>query len=120
MKCAPYWLCTALSVSPIWMSMVRFAVVTALLALFVRFVSFGVETETLSVIVVPLGVVAPTFTTKLNEPLVPPDRMLVFEVQVNVPVPPTAGTPAQVKFAGGVNETKVVFAGTVSVSVMVW
>jgi hypothetical protein len=42
------------------MSMVRLTVVTALLALFAALVSFGVETETLSVIVVPLAVVAPT------------------------------------------------------------
>src|SRR4051794_17194724 len=102
------------------MSMVRFAVVTALLALFATFVSFGVETETLSVTVVPLAVVGSVLTTNENEPLVPPAAMTVFDVQVNVPVPPTAGTPVQVKFAGGLNETKVVPAGTVSVSVMVW
>src|SRR5216684_2693465 len=101
------------------MSMVRFAVVTALLELFVKFVSPGTETETLSVIVVPSAVVAPTLTTNENEPLVAPPTMAVVEVHVNDPVPPPAGTPVQVKFAGGVNETKVVFAGTVSVSVIV-
>src|SRR5258708_357600 len=101
------------------MSMVRFAVVTALLALFVKFVSPGPEPEPLSVIGGPSAGVAPPLTTNETEPLVAPPTMAVVEVHVNVPVPPTAGTPVQVKFAGGVNETKVVFAGTVSVSVIV-
>src|SRR5437588_11966227 len=101
------------------MSMVRFTVVTALLELFEASVSPGTETETLSVTVVPLTAVGSVLTTNENDPLVAPPTIAVVEVQVNVPVPPNAGTPVQVKFAGGLKETNVVFAGTLSVSVVV-
>src|SRR3954453_4874193 len=120
MKCGPYGLTEALSVIAVWMSMRRTTVVVAAFALLAAFVSFGVETETASLIVAPSAVEPSVFTTKAKLPLVPPAAMMVFEVQVNVPVPPAAGTPVQVKFAGGVKGTKVVFAGTVSVRVMGW
>jgi len=75
-----------------------------------------------SVMVVPEGVAAFTWTTrgKLN---VPPDGMVcpVLSVQVNVPVPPTAIVGVHVQAAavaaGSVNETSVVFVGIVTVKV---
>src|ERR1043166_52080 len=117
MKCAPNVGSEALSVVAVWMSMRRCTVVVVLFALFAAFVSFGVETETLSVMTVPSATVELTFTTSEKLPLFAPAASVppTFDVHVNEPVPPTAGTPLQVKPVGGVKETKVVLAGIVSV-----
>lgn len=70
------------------------------------------------VMVVPEGVTGFTLTTKgkLTEA---PEAMVwpPLRVQVKVPVPPTGMEGTQVQLAGVGNETRVVFAGMVSVKV---
>ena len=73
-----------------------------------------VETVAVFAMTVPGAVPAPTRTTNVKVALAPAAR-LAF-VQVNDPVPPTAGTPLQAKPAGMERERKVVFAGTDSLS----
>src|SRR5579863_3106730 len=77
------------------------------------------EAVAVSGMFVPEGVLATTCITRLKL-AVPFTAMLVpaFAVQVIAPVPPTAGA-AQVQPAGGVMLWKVIFAGTVCVSVAV-
>jgi len=65
-----------------------------------------------SMIVVPAEVPAVTFT--ITGKLAVPGAKLVF-VQVIVPVPPTAGTVHDQPDGTGLSDTKVVFAGIVSV-----
>lgn len=89
----------------------------------VLFAAFGSETELAIcgelVMVVPPAVPAFTLTTSGKLTLAPTARVWpLFKVHVNVPVPPT-GMLLQDQFAGGVNDTNVVFAGIVSVKVTV-
>src|SRR5437870_13100147 len=94
---------------------------TAVLALFASLfasVSPGVATETLSVIVELSARVGSTFTTNVKLPEVAPPARTLLVVQVNDPVPPTAGG-VHVQPAGAAIETNVVFVGIVSVSVVV-
>src|SRR5438270_231659 len=62
--------------------------------------------------------VGSTCTTSVKLPDVAPPLMTLLVVQVNEPVPPTAGG-VQIHPAGAVIETNVVFVGIVSVSVIV-
>src|ERR1043165_5855459 len=96
----------------------RCTAVVALFASLAAFVSPVVATETLSVMVVPSATVGSTFTTIEKLPEVAPPAITLLVVQVNDPVPPTAGG-VQLQPAGGAMETNVVFAGMVSVRVMV-
>lgn len=92
-------------------------VVVTVVALLPLFAS-GFWELTLAVLLttVPAAVPGLTLTTRVNAALAPlaSDGLLA----VTVPVPPTAGV-AVVHPAGAVNETNVVFAGTVSFSVAV-
>ena len=90
-----------------------------LLELLFAFVSFDVDTETLSVIVELSASVGSTCTTSVKLPDVAPPLMTLLVVQVNEPVPPTAGG-VQIHPAGAVIEMNVVFVGIVSVSVIVF
>jgi hypothetical protein len=63
------------------------------------------------VMIVPLGVAAPTFTTRVKDALALAGS--VARLQVTVPVPPTAGAE-QLHPTGEVSEKSVVFAGRVS------
>ena len=66
----------------------------------------------MSVMIVPLGVPAVTFTTSVIVPLEPAGAL--GAVHVTVPVPPTGGV-VQVVPGGADIDWKVVFAGMVSV-----
>jgi hypothetical protein len=98
-----------------------FATRTVAVALFVVRPGTTLPAEAVAVsgTLVPEGVLAVTCITRLKL-AVPFTAMLVpaFAVQVIVPVPPIAGA-AQVQPAGGVMLWKVMFAGTVCVSVAV-
>src|SRR6516165_3715638 len=61
---------------------------------------------------------AGALTTRVKTAEVPAAR--VVSVQEKVPVPPAAGTLLQANPVGGVSATKVVPAGTMSVTVTVW
>lgn len=69
------------------------------------------------VMVEPPGAAGFTATTSVKLPVVVPEFIAAFAVQVIVPVPPTAGTVAQVQPAAAAAETKVVFAGVLWVRV---
>src|SRR5260370_32084355 len=96
--------------------------VTVVVTVAELFPGFGSPTvlDTLGVFVICVpdrfGVVF-TFTTR-GKLTVPPATMVcpAFSVHVNVPVPPAA-IVLQVQLAGGVKETRVVFAGIVSLKV---
>src|ERR1043165_3693341 len=84
---------------------------TAVVALFASLAAFVSP-------VVATAPVGSTFTTIEKLPEVAPPAITLLVVQVNDPVPPTAGG-VQLQPAGGAMETNVVFAGMVSVRVMV-
>ena len=96
--------------------------VVAVEVLFAGFTSFvvGAMLAVLE-ITVPDAVPAFTFTTSGSCALVPAGTAAPEQTpaapgqQLIAPVPPTAGRAVQVAPAGSVRETKVVFAGTVSV-----
>src|SRR5215831_1318846 len=73
----------------------------------------AVVTVAVSVMIVPVGVPAVTFTT--NWKLVVVFGARVVMLQLRLPVPPTGGSE-QVHVPGVVAETKVVLAGTASVN----
>jgi hypothetical protein len=91
---------------------------TSVLTVAVLFAEFGSATDELtdteSAITVPLVVPLFTFTTSVNVPAVNP--AMLTSVQTTLPVPPVPGV-MQLHPAGGVMETKVVFAGMGATSV---
>src|SRR6266550_1031280 len=94
-------------------------VVVSVAVLFVGFESVVLEAISAMLVIVVSFAAAFTLTTSLKLAPVPPASVAM--VQVTVPVPPNGGT-VQVKVAPvfWVNETKVVPAGTASVSVTPW
>jgi hypothetical protein len=92
-------------------------ITVALALLLVKFgTTFVAVAESVSVMLVPDGVVEFTPSTRLKLPL-PLTARLLLSVQLIVPVAPTAGTVPHVQPAGGVIDWNVVLGGVVSVNV---